>query len=753
MATAISAKSAAPAGKLKRPAPSLVQTGANGVKHPHPSPSPLNSMTRAGVANQAIPSPTMVPTVANGLSGRLMARARKDFQRPSDPSSRLRITTRAGTIDAINGDRRSATRIPEPFVKTSSYILKKFANYPPSFTIHLHPTHFRFEQQDGSFPYNSEMKAIIEHIKNGTVPHDMMEELLKGGVRFYEGCLIVRVVDHKSLSNHPNSSKQSSKEKSSLFSIHNYNEHITPSPYVPFQSQKGQTKTNGVQPSSCQSVVALNKEKDANSKPSLETNGNAVKPKVFTTVLHPTPQSLHAELTVLSITPDPRALPRRQSQAYSVPRPPNSAPLPSPSTPLTSNQLLQADRGPPAKRQKMMVEPHEMLDFEAKMIRATAPPLYLSPVDSFGDSQKLLKFLESPLHCSKPPSPKTRRRTVAELAADEALAAEEERFMLIMDERLEPIASAAAGGSKAAVDEECGAAPFEPRLSRFKTLENIRSQLEEKNKREHERKLQQDRAKREQQEAERERRRSEFRLAEDSARDERRKQLAAQQGQPQTQAHFIAAQQNRRPPSQGNPTAVAVAQPPHIASVSQGPQSSPIVRNITPHTSSPLVGHGMVPNMNQGISISMTSSAEAAGSPLAVSASMQSTHSNAVSHQMVPSRSQQAHSAHGTPQMTQGTPAVSHATPIMRNITPTQRMSHNSPHTTTMAQTPVMGHAMMAPQMNTMMMTTQQQHAMMQQRQAMLAQQQQNIATNHQYSPQQMAQMHANALAQQSIQQ
>lgn len=31
------------------------------------------------------------------------------------------------------------------------------------------------------------MKVVIEHIRAGTVPHDMMEELLRANVRFYEG--------------------------------------------------------------------------------------------------------------------------------------------------------------------------------------------------------------------------------------------------------------------------------------------------------------------------------------------------------------------------------------------------------------------------------------------------------------------------------------------------------------------------------------------------------------------------------------
>lgn len=82
-------------------------------------------------------------------------------------------------------------------VKTTSYILGKYSKSAPSLIVHLHPTHFRFEQQDGSFSYNSEMKVILEHISAGTVPQDMMEELLRANIRFYEGeleiayCLIV----------------------------------------------------------------------------------------------------------------------------------------------------------------------------------------------------------------------------------------------------------------------------------------------------------------------------------------------------------------------------------------------------------------------------------------------------------------------------------------------------------------------------------------------------------------------------------
>jgi transcription factor SPT20 len=38
------------------------------------------------------------------------------------------------------------------------------------------------------------MKVIIEHLRAGTVPHEILEELLRGGVRFYEGIYCPRLM-------------------------------------------------------------------------------------------------------------------------------------------------------------------------------------------------------------------------------------------------------------------------------------------------------------------------------------------------------------------------------------------------------------------------------------------------------------------------------------------------------------------------------------------------------------------------------
>lgn len=540
------------------------------------------------------------------------------------------------------------------------------------------------------------------------------------------------MVDHKSVSAQTRkASTSASNENNTPFSLHNYNEHVTPSPYVPYPKQNQLT-----------SDVQSSKSSDAPAADQTQPNGEAAdsqgqeaessqksaspKPRVFTTVLHPTSRVLQAELTLLVTTPDPKAA--RSAAPNQLSRTSSSSVVPQ------SSVDNQADRGHVAKRQKTLVEPRDLPECESLIVRALAPPIYLEPVDSFAAAQDLLKFMKHPLHSDPPPSPKRRKRTVAELAADEALAAEEERFMLIMDERLEPTTTGAGVSSKAAVvDDAAGTAPFEPRFSRFKTLETIRMQHEEKAKREHEIKMKQELAKRQQQEQEKERRKAiEARQAEEHMREEAKRQQLAQQAQAQLAA------QNRHVMA-------------HPNGVSQGQQSSPVVRNQTPHhTSSPLVGSHMAP---QAVPMAMSASQQS-GSPPRPPSSLQHAHPNVMSHPMAPSRSQQGPSRHGTPQMTQGTPAMSHATPIMRNVTPTQRMNHGSPNHSTMAQTPMMNQAALAgtPQMNSAQMhLTPQQQMLLQQRQQQLLAQQGHMGAN-QFTPQQIAQMQASVHAQQNIQ-
>ncbi|KAG5440228.1 hypothetical protein PCANB_001798 [Pneumocystis canis] len=62
-----------------------------------------------------------------------------------------------------------------PLVRTSDELLERYKNETPSLVLHMYPTHFRFEQQDGVFLYNSPMRIILEYIRMETIPPDLRD--------------------------------------------------------------------------------------------------------------------------------------------------------------------------------------------------------------------------------------------------------------------------------------------------------------------------------------------------------------------------------------------------------------------------------------------------------------------------------------------------------------------------------------------------------------------------------------------------
>ena len=234
MATMMAAKPSAPhqQGKMKRPPPPAVQT--NGINNSQTSPSPKTASKRLPSAGfKAPPTPTVngVNGNANGVMPRLSNR-RRESQRPGEMQGRNR--------SGKDGQPRVAKKRSEPYVKDQAYILKKYQGAAPSLIIHLHKTLFRFDQQDGSFSYNSPMRFVLEHLRSQTVPHDMVDDLNRSGIKFYEGCLIVQVKDHRNAKGDGNSSSSDPEatDTNKPFSIHNYSQWVTPSPYVPFPEQK-----------------------------------------------------------------------------------------------------------------------------------------------------------------------------------------------------------------------------------------------------------------------------------------------------------------------------------------------------------------------------------------------------------------------------------------------------------------------------------------------------------------------------------
>ena len=718
MATAVASKPSAPHQKMKRPPLPAVQT--NGVHSHQSSPSPSMSTKRppSGSGFKQPPPANMANGVngnVNGLASRLGNR-RRDPQKPGD----VRINRSGKGIDG----QKVLKTIPAPYVKTQPYILKKYRSKQPSLIIHLHPTHFRFDQQDGSFSYNSPMKFILEHLKSQTVPHDMIEELQAAGVRFYEGCLIVQVQDHRSTSASTNSSTSANTTKTDTnvpFSIHNYNQHLTPSPYVPFPLIEEPPKANGNAPAAPSAEASASKDKQASKGPN-----------VFTVVLFPTPLCLQEEVFIQANTPDLR---NNRKQSIQVPRTPATATIPP--TPMSAVPSTPSTNGPPNKKQKMVISGQEIHEFESRAITTTAPPLFLDPVDNIEDAHTVLDSLTDPRHRQGHPAPKTRKRTVAELAADEAIAAQEQAYMLIMDERHNVSGPAAKAGT---TDGEAGTATFEPRFETWQAIKNIKAEHKERAEREAEAKAHREaqaaiqKARMEQQA--REHREDAIRRGREAEQQQaleiqRQHQFKEKQMRDAATAHRMQENQQRQ--------ALANSQNQlnhgHPHGNSQAQHSSPVVRNMTPNVnSSPLVGN---------VPVNLSSSGQGnANSPARPPSAMQHGHPGPGGVAMGHQRSRQPPSRTTTPLMN-GTPAMPHATPVVGHATP--RINQGSPP---MAAVPVTsgmpnqgmnGHPQYTPQQSNEIMLRQQHQQQQQRRQAELnaqyQQRLQNGSPNSQMSP------------------
>ena len=502
------------------------------------------------------------------------------------------------------------------------------------------------------------MRVFIEHLAKGTIPHDMVEEFRRSEVKYYDGWLIVRVFDHKSAQKDAAASGAGDDDKP--FSIHNYNQYITPSPYGPYPV-KEQSLTK--------SPPLKQEQNDQKDNPPAEDTIYVVpksskpQPRVYHVALRPTVLSRHMDLVIDAMTPDPKSLNRKTSQANVNGRATGAG---APQTPISGMpQTPAAEKGPPLKKQKLKIDPKDMLEYEARVVNATAPPIFLDPVESLEEAESLLHMLRDPLYDERPPSPKSRKRTIAELAADDAHAKGQEQFMLVLDERTAGTNGATNAG---AVDGQAGAALFQPRFEKFNALDNIKREIAERKQREKDRQLQEDEHRRGQQERlqEEEKKRLMMQRAQEARllrarQSEANGAMAAQPQQPQP------PQPVQRPPSQVNGI------PPNMRNQIMQNGGSPIIRQGTPHAaSSPIVTSGP----QGGVTMAPSSSQQGHGSPPRPGSAVQHGHPSAP---MARGPSQQGSSRNGTPQIPHGTPAQT-ATPIIRQNTPAQSITHPSPH-------------------------------------------------------------------------
>ncbi|KAM9887721.1 hypothetical protein OXX69_013251, partial [Metschnikowia pulcherrima] len=81
-------------------------------------------------------------------------------------------------------------------------------------TFHIYKTHYRFNNtQDSSIiPKDSPMaRSFLQHMIREEIPVEMTELLKDFAIRFYDGCLIVQVYDHRHMITVGGSRSESSK--------------------------------------------------------------------------------------------------------------------------------------------------------------------------------------------------------------------------------------------------------------------------------------------------------------------------------------------------------------------------------------------------------------------------------------------------------------------------------------------------------------------------------------------------------------
>ncbi|KAE8269594.1 hypothetical protein A4X09_0g2748 [Tilletia walkeri] len=121
----------------------------------------------------------MMPSGSNGSS---------EMAAVAGPSS---SSNSASVLAAVNAAAANRLAISD------GELLLRYHDAPPSLVLHLHPQHFRFDKQHTIFSYDSPAKEILNCVRDGRLPADLLDLLSSSSVRFYEGCLIVEVLDHR----------------------------------------------------------------------------------------------------------------------------------------------------------------------------------------------------------------------------------------------------------------------------------------------------------------------------------------------------------------------------------------------------------------------------------------------------------------------------------------------------------------------------------------------------------------------------
>jgi transcription factor SPT20 len=470
--------------------------------------------------------------------------------------------------------------------------------------------------------------------------------------------------------------------KVETFSIHNYNSFITPSPHVPYPSKTG-AKPNQADGQSRVTEIKEDKDLDKENMPAPGQPASQKQPtkvKIITVVLFPTALSHYTDIQLLATTPVPDMQTFRRNQAAG--RAGGNPPTPLTSVPPTPT----LSRSP--KRQKMAIDGDNVHEFESEFYNATCPKLYLEPTKSLAESVALIEAMSHPNNKNPAPPRKSRKRTTAELAADEAEAADMQRFMLAGDEWQATKTGTATGGDEG---QSGGHGANAQTFSRFRTLATIKMNHEDAERRKKEQEAAVAQAKRQAQaesEAQKRREMDANRQAEQTAAilQHRQEQHLRQQQQQAQLQHDNAVRANH---AQQMINASQGGQSQTPLSATQPQFSSPVIRQGTPHSATSPLMNGHASHPLGGTPMVATASNHGAGSPARPPSAMSHNPQNMA--RTISQQQNQSMSRNGTPQMIQGTPVMNQAIPS-RNMasTPQPRRSQGSPTPGMQGGTPIM---------------------------------------------------------------
>ncbi|KAF8159849.1 Spt20 family-domain-containing protein [Crassisporium funariophilum] len=76
------------------------------------------------------------------------------------------------------------------------HLLEKTEGLPPSFTVHLHPEYWVLNN-GSKFLYHNQIASLLDDIRGHRIPIDFLELFDSARVPFYDGCMVVELLDYR----------------------------------------------------------------------------------------------------------------------------------------------------------------------------------------------------------------------------------------------------------------------------------------------------------------------------------------------------------------------------------------------------------------------------------------------------------------------------------------------------------------------------------------------------------------------------